>query len=155
MSNGTIPAGEIRFYDNYIPALPAEDYVLRAEQSLVSNGDEIASPSAEQAFSAVGPRFALDPAEIQSVFPPNNSTGTYGYKLPHIVLTQRALPWERKLEQDPAVPWLALLVFAQGELQPPAGAAAGSDLANPTLVATCPVEQLRRPPDPESASTGS
>ena len=143
-----IPLGDIRFHDNFIPALHAEDYTLTVTQSVTSADGKLSeAPHAVQAFSVVAPRFALDPGEIQSFFPPDNSSGTYGDKLPHIVLNQRALPWERLLGPGAAatLPWLALLVFAEGELLPPGGVAPMSSLTNPTLTAACTTALLRTP----------
>jgi hypothetical protein len=141
MSGAPIPAGDIRFYDGYKP-LGAGDYTLTATQVVTST--DAAHPlsqttTATQAFSVAAPRFALDPTEVQSMYPPANASGPYGAILPHVVLTERALPWERALADNyphpanpnaPAYPWLALLLFADGELIAPAGGPA----SNPTLV---------------------
>ena len=157
MSNGAIPPYQVAFYDSYTPPLLADDYTFVVDQKLAGGGGTITEQRATQDFSVVAPRFALDPSEIQSVFPPANSTGPYGEKLPHVVLTERALPWERLLGRNlPALanpnaksyPWLALLVFGEDELLPPGGAAPASLLANPTMTATWPVARLLEPGDP-------
>ncbi|HSD11180.1 MAG TPA: hypothetical protein VLF14_09360, partial [Candidatus Binatia bacterium] len=62
------------------------------------------------------PRFKLPPDQLLSAFPPANSEGAYESRLPQIVLKRRTLPWERAIEpSDPNMPWLALVVIAEGE----------------------------------------
>ena len=57
-----------------------------------------------------------------STYPPANTEGAYGARLPQVVIKRRTLPWERTV--DPAnksgidtadTPWLALVVVAEGE----------------------------------------
>ena len=70
-------------------------------------------------FDVAGERFWLNPNEIDSVYPPEGSTGDYSNDLPHIALSRDTLPWERtaKADSDPdkRKPWLALLLFNQDE----------------------------------------
>jgi hypothetical protein len=117
----SLAAGDIRFYDNYVPTLGMGDYLINVTQHL----NPTTSPAidecwaASQPFSVQGPRYALPPDELFSVFPPDNSQGIYDQFLPHVVLSQRELPWERNVfeEADPATqtPWMALLLFVEGE----------------------------------------
>ena len=129
--NGSIPVGDIRFYDNYLPPLDAGDYVISVRQKVASttvadDGKAINQTfPAQQLFSVVAPRFALDPADIHSVFPPADSSGMFDQNLPHIVLTKRNLPWERYLvEGNQTTPWLALLLLSPDEIIAPATPAA-------------------------------
>jgi hypothetical protein len=159
MSGEPIPAGDIRFYDGYKPALDAGDYTLTATQK--TDSTDTAHPLSEtttatQFFSVTAPRFAMDPAEIQSIYPPANATGPFDRKLPNVVLKERALPWERELADQfphppnpnaPAYPWVALLVFAEADIIPPSGNAASS-APNPTLVGTYKVSDFLKPTDP-------
>jgi hypothetical protein len=160
---GSIPAGDIRFYDNYEPPLDAGDYVISVQQRVTSRAGEppldqtfpAAIPAGTnpvpltQKFSVVAPRFALDPADIHSAFPPDNSSGAFDQNLPHVVLTKRALPWERYLVAgNRATPWLALLLLSPDEIMAPADAAATATatLANPTRTGTYRSSQLLEPP---------
>jgi hypothetical protein len=157
--NDPIPLGDIRFYDSYRPLLDAGDYQLSIEQKIDST-DSTTPPLSESAtpvtqpFSVVAPRFALDPSEVQSVFPPANASGAFGENLPHVVLMQRALPWERELGTNlpkpdnpnvEAYPWLALLLFTEDQILPPPNAPAQSGMTNPTKVGTYKVADIRAP----------
>lgn len=98
--NGSIPVGDIEFYDRYEALLGAGDYSISAQQVVDStdSGHPLQQTfTADQAFSVVAPRFQLPAADVQSVFPPDNASGAFGQNLPHAVLTQRVLPWERPL----------------------------------------------------------
>ena len=154
----------IRFYDGYRPDLFAGDYTLTAVQQTVSTdpAHPLSDTShASQAFSVAAPRFALDSAEVQSFYPPANQSGQYDYKLPNIVLTERALPWERELADDfpkppipnaPAYPWLALLVLETDDILLPAGTAAPTG-PNPTRVGSYAVSDFMNPSDPSVLHT--
>ncbi|HST60254.1 MAG TPA: hypothetical protein VLK84_16225 [Longimicrobium sp.] len=158
MSNGPIPAGDIQFYDSYLPLLEAGDYTITAKQQVDST--DAAHPLSTsfqltQPFSVVAPRFALAPAQVQSVFPPANASGQFTQNLPHVVLMERALPWEREIGANvkpppanpnvKAYPWMALLVFTADEITPPPGYDPTSSLSNPTLAGTYPVAKLLHP----------
>jgi hypothetical protein len=151
---GAISGGDIRFYDNYQAPLDAGDYLISIQQQVnslsgmpVLNQAIPAGGPLTQAFTVVAPRFTLDPADIYSVFPPNNSNGAFDQNLPHVVLTKRNLPWERYLqEENKATPWLALLLLAPDEIFPPGGNVPASTLVNPTGVGTYRSSQLLNPP---------
>jgi hypothetical protein len=60
---------------------------------------------------------ALDQVEV-------GSDGSYGLRLPQVVIKRRTLPWERRVRikvgnnwqnEDEKIPWLALVVIADGE----------------------------------------
>lgn len=64
------------------------------------------------------PRFTMPPDQILSSFPPANAEGSFGDRLPQVVLKRRTLPWERNPAGGSTVsttPWLALVVLAEGE----------------------------------------
>lgn len=155
MSGAPIPSGDIQFYDRYKPALQAGEtpYTLTATQTLASTAGAALSqtPSVSEQFWISAPRFALDPSEIQSLFPPSNASGNYDQILANIVLKERSLPWERELEANsPDTPWLALLVFAQGEIIAPASGSTG----NPTLTSSCAVSEFIASTDPTIVNLG-
>lgn len=150
--NGSIPVGDIRFYDNYLPPLDAGDYVISVHQkvdstTLSGDGKPLNTTfPAQQSFSIKAPRFALDPADIHSVFPPAGSSGMFDQNLPHIVLTKRNLPWERYLvPENKTTPWLALLLFSPDEIVAPP-APVTSTLANPSRAGTYKVSEILQPP---------
>jgi hypothetical protein len=116
----TVGPGEIRFFDRHVPALPIGDYTIDAYQTVApsdgANGHVFSEDfTATQAFSVAGPRYALPPDDVYSVFPPPNAGGVFGQFLPHVVLTKRELPWERDVFADGHTPWLAVLLFGPGD----------------------------------------
>lgn len=160
---------DVTFYDNYVPHLPAAEYTITLSQRLTGADvtpsgaggaiPESPHPPVSQRFYVAGPRFtALPRAEIHRPFPPKNGTGSYQEYLPEVAFIKRDLPWERQLDltgnesQDAKVPWLALLVFTDGQLLVPAAPGGaprtptGQDLqANPAVVASLPLNQIAMP----------
>ncbi len=139
----SLPAGDVRFFDNYVPTLEADQYTITVTQTL--NSSDTAHPlsqtfKATQRFSVIAPRFALPPEDVQSVFPPQNASGVFGQNLAHIVLNQRVLPWERLIDDAPkGTPWMALLLLTEDEIIPPVGAITPYALTNPTMAGKYPV----------------
>ena len=152
---------EVTFFDNFVPTLLDGQYTIQVSQALAVDTEQTQKDQgntgippapqapATQSFIVRGPRFALDPADVQSVFPPQNATGDYDQYLPMIVFNKRSLPWERRLPNAVAgAPWLALLVLTPDQLLPPEPAVgsatsqpAGSQ-ANPTCVASFPLDNV-------------
>ncbi|MHB1169956.1 MAG: hypothetical protein ACYC28_11830 [Longimicrobiales bacterium] len=104
--------GHFRLHGRAQPPLVAGDYVIEGEQSIPEE------PSARfdeyrGHLRVTAPRFRLPPDHVLSTFPPANSEGAYETRQPQIVLRRRTLPWERS--SDPTIPWLALVVIAEGE----------------------------------------
>jgi hypothetical protein len=153
--DNAIRAGDVQFFDNFVPALEADEYTITVTQSAASS--DSAHPldqtfSAIQKFAVIAPRFALPPEDVQSVFPPQNAIGIFDQNLAHVVLNQRVLPWERLIiEGDDStigIPWMALLLFTPDQIVPPAGTAPQSALlTNPTLVGSYPVTSSQQSPD--------
>ncbi|MEM6271710.1 MAG: hypothetical protein AAF998_19895 [Bacteroidota bacterium] len=109
---------QVEFSSSHRPQLPAGEYTLNISPSLSVAGDNksVDIPvTLSQEFAVAGERFALNPTEIDSVFPPAGSIGDHSNVLPHIVLKRSTLPWERSAnpneDDSVAQPWLALLVF--------------------------------------------
>jgi hypothetical protein len=157
---------DITFYDNFIPSLHAGQYKITVSQTLTvdtaqtqQDGGNAAGvpsqpqPPVSQKFLVRGPRFIIDPADVHRVFPPRSGTGAYHEYVPMIVFNKRALPWERELsltgfQNVGLYPWMALLVFADGELlapQPATGNATppqpGSQ-QNPARTASFPLNDV-------------
>lgn len=158
-ASAQLPSGEVRFYDNYEAPLEAGDYSIAATQHVQNTPDGLAPKGqplnrdipaggpAQQLFTVVAPRFRLDPADVQSVFPPDSGSGTFDQNLPHVVLTKRGLPWERYLvEGNKTTPWLAVLLFSPDEVVPPADASSQNPLANPSRAGTYYLSEVINPP---------
>jgi hypothetical protein len=133
----------VRFYDNSMPPLQSGSYQITVAQKLVDPTGKFtkelpAEPFTQnQAFDVLGPRFRLDPLDVFAVYPPGSSVGEFGNHLPQIVLTRRTLPWERPIGPNtPSVPWLALLLFDEGEILYD-----GDPDSNPTLGQTVDIRE--------------
>lgn len=110
-----IAVGQLQLFDYYEPALAAGNYRLEVKHTLDTKDAEQHVFSAQQEFVVTAPQFTLDAAQIINQYPPAGSTGLYGEVLPHIVLKDPMLPWERTMGGN-HTPWLALLVFDESEL---------------------------------------
>ena len=134
----SISAGEIKFYDSIQPPLPAGDYTLSAKQEILGITGQTVDPYlSNQPLLVNGPRFTLNPSQINSVFPPANQEGSFSNYLPNIVFNNFTLPWSReinppvstaeikarqkaKLGTEDAdinqIPWMGLLTFYPEDL---------------------------------------
>lgn len=120
------PAGAMYLFDYVTPPLMPGSYRVEASTRVHASGiNETLSQTRH--FDVVGPRFALSPADVGGVFPPRNARGSFEGTLPHIAIKRRTFPWERRIAaalprpaasaQPPEypVPWVALLLFDDGE----------------------------------------
>jgi len=124
----TVNAGQIQFVEACHPPLVAGDYTAGMSQA-IKESEDAAVPwnsdpyISELAFSVDAPRFTLSPADIHSVYPPVNATGSFDNALPHVVFTRRTLPWERTLDGmppefgKPFPAWMGLLLLTEDELR--------------------------------------
>ncbi|GHI10532.1 hypothetical protein AQI88_31140 [Streptomyces cellostaticus] len=120
------PQLNVQFLDSLVPRLSAGRYTLTAHQTLTRGGqpvDEGYLPTAAspvvQPLEVRAPRFGVEPEWIHGAYPPADATGLYSDVLPHVTLTRPTLPWERDGEaakNGTRLPWLALLVFGEGEV---------------------------------------
>src|SRR4051812_17449774 len=102
--------------DSHQPALAPGSYELQVAWKVEIDGKaEVVETTESVNFDVASERFWLDPSEIDSVYPPEGSTGDYGNHLPHIALSRDTLPWERFAKAGSDAPWLALLLFDQDE----------------------------------------
>jgi hypothetical protein len=117
-----VAPGQFVLHSSAVPDLTAGTYVVHADQSFTA--PDATSSTLDSYIEVTGPRYKLPPDQVLSTFPPNKSQGSFSSRLPQIVLKRRTLPWER--EADPAlavggvpsgVPWLALVVLADGECE--------------------------------------
>ncbi|MGW0555734.1 hypothetical protein ACWDZ6_16200 [Streptomyces sp. NPDC002926] len=109
-----LPVGDLQFYDNYVPALAPGNWRITVGHTLagVVTGDL----GAIQNMVVSAPQFAIDTNAVLNQYPPAGSTGQYAQVLPHIVLNDALLPWERTLTGSSDNPWLALLVLGEDEI---------------------------------------
>jgi hypothetical protein len=122
------------------PRLDAGDYTLKATQEVAGGPTE---PYTSH-LRITSPRFRMPPDQILSTFPPANSEGAYESRLPQIVLRRRTLPWERIIDgAQRQIPWLALVVIAEGEGQ----------LSGETPVGEC-ITPGKTLPGPSDVATG-
>jgi hypothetical protein len=105
---------EVVFIQNAIPPLRDGEYLLSATQEIP--GQDPGRFSAAATFVVTGERFSIQPAEIDSIFPPSLANGEFDGVLAHVVFNRRTLPWERRINTPgssrsyPDAPWLAVLV---------------------------------------------
>ncbi|QNP74856.1 hypothetical protein IAG44_39030 [Streptomyces roseirectus] len=118
----TIPIGDVELHDHYLPALPAGDYRIEATHAL-RTGPEASAQAvggtfrAVQRFTVRAPQVAVDTTAVVARQPPDSSEGRFAEVLPHLVLGDPMLPWERELSgADRSTPWLALLVLTDDQL---------------------------------------
>ncbi len=125
----TVAEGHFQLYAHLTPVLPAGDYRFTTNQDLTATGPKGALDSGDLPVEPLttyvrvtSPRYQLPPDQVLSTYPPANTEGSYGARLPQIVLKRRTLPWERTVDpegestvDDANTPWLALVVLAEGQ----------------------------------------
>jgi len=119
----SIAEGHFRLYTHITPALKAGDYRFTSSQQLTATGPDGALGAADLPVQELqthvhvdAPRYLLPPDQVLSTYPPAGTEGAYGARLPQVVIKRRTLPWERAVDGgDAGTPWLALVVFAEGE----------------------------------------
>lgn len=127
--------GEMHVYAFYAPALDADEkYSIISNQNAeitLPDGDPSAQPAKPatvltpviqneqpQAFSIAAPEFRLEYGDVHSTYPPGGHADC-PQTLPHVVLSDPHLPWERGRrnskgmpdESRNRIPWMALFVF--------------------------------------------
>ncbi|MFD4394594.1 hypothetical protein [Kitasatospora sp. NPDC058478] len=106
-----------RFFDHRIPSLSAGRYRINVEQSITGIDTGSSLPTRQQPFDVRQLRFAIADTDVHACYPVPGAVGTYSQLLPHITLDTPALPWFRRLKgAEEGVPWIALLLFREGEL---------------------------------------
>lgn len=108
--------GHFVLHSRFVPDLTAGTYHLTGTEDVVGGGP---TQPYDGYIRVNSPRYRMPPDQILSVFPPANSEGAYEARLPQVVIKRRTLPWERNpfpgQAPDTKVPWLALVVIAEGE----------------------------------------
>jgi hypothetical protein len=112
-------------YDHFLPSMKAASYTLNIESKMTSreSGEVFHHEIREFGFVVDAPRFTLvTQDEVRSCSPPHGGNADYRGMLPHIVLNNRALPWERSIDPESArtnervIPWMALLLLTNDEM---------------------------------------
>ncbi len=145
----TSPSDVIHFQARHRPALPSGEYSVTVRHQISLAGvtpDRVVDADTKFAsdplsFGVFGPRYVLHDSDVEAEFPPRSAQGKFGEVLPHIILSRATLPWERSgsAASGPNAtpfPWLALLVFSEGEIQV-------SNLAVGTIQPTNPLSPIR------------
>jgi len=109
--------GTIQFSSYCSPPLDPGNFKLEVRQTVKELKEDPDPAPALSPFTfdfvVGGPRFALNPADIYSVYPPEGSTGDFAHTLPHVLFTRPTIPWERSLTAaPPGRPWMALLLLS-------------------------------------------
>lgn len=114
-----VPEGHFQLYTRIPPDLEAGEWRIRADHELEDDDGSVGSVERSNVHITINsPRYALPPGQVLSTFPPANSIGSYGSRLPQVVLKRRTLPWERLVDDDrPDTPWMALVLIAEGEAE--------------------------------------
>ncbi|WP_327223137.1 DNRLRE domain-containing protein [Streptomyces platensis] len=138
----TRPDLNVSFYDHLDPKATAGVYTIAVEHRLTKGGVRVDAgaelPKAVDSYEIRAAQFVLDPSSVHATFPPTGAVGRYTHVLPHLTLSRAILPWERQLLGRAAkAPWLALLVFAAGELD--------DDPDAQGEFTTRPISELREP----------
>jgi hypothetical protein len=111
--------GFFNLWSALTPPLKAGQFRLDAQVDLDPGTAPTSMPveTGQTFFTVDAPRFALPADQLLSTYPPANGNGAYSERLPQVVLKRRTLPWERApgTGADAPLPWLALVVIAQGE----------------------------------------
>ena len=157
MTADPLAAGQVRFYDGLTPALTAGPWTVQVSHDILTgDGTKVntASFTASQDIQVTAPQFSLDASAVVAVYPPAASAGPYAEVLPHVLLADALLPWERPMPAAGA-PWLALLVLTDDEL---IGGTASATRTQTTTVAELlhPEAVVRKPaatPGPGVAGT--
>ncbi|MEM7372882.1 MAG: hypothetical protein AAF587_29945 [Bacteroidota bacterium] len=108
---------KIKYIATDLPGLQSGQYQLSAQQTLAIDGHQQALFQASQEIAVSGERFGLNPQEIYTVFPANNSQGDHSHTLPHVVLNRSTHPWEWSMPEvdDTMLPWMAVILLQEDE----------------------------------------
>lgn len=120
----------------FLPPMVAGSYQVTVDQDILRNKKSVQKIKKAFSFGVDAARFTLNTSDIYSVYPPANRSGNYSGQLPHVIFSRRTLPWERTIDGkppvfqreetpqqkqtpqvSPPVPWMALLLFDDDEMQ--------------------------------------
>ncbi|MCJ1309781.1 hypothetical protein MMC25_003442 [Agyrium rufum] len=122
--------GDMQLYSFYEPSLTAGQWQIQISQKIsvpagvpsdkypafVQELEQSTDFPSLQTFDVVAPQVTLDPSQVHSVYPPQGHADQPNI-LPHVVLNDPHLPWERQLasttvrKDEDIMPWLAVIPF--------------------------------------------
>lgn len=109
----------LRLVDYRLPVLKAGLYEITVTQGIRKAGQiQETFPKKIQSFYVGGCRFAWNKGMVVNTYPPRGSAGSFTNALPHVVLADSTLPWERQYGAAEKTPWLALFLLRRDEIEP-------------------------------------
>ena len=118
----TLSPGQEQLFSSYVPGLEAGLHTINVEQDIAAGGQKL-KQATSHTFNVIAPRFALPDNAVDSFYPPQGHADRAEI-VPHMVFNDPTLPWERIAssiydadDSTNTVPWLAMLLFTQGELR--------------------------------------
>ncbi len=115
-NNSECAQQSMEFVPQKRPALKAGDYEVAVSHEIKAGDETKQLTTKGKKFSVRGKRFFLDEADGRFCYPPRGGKGDFGAVLPHIVLKDATLPWQRTAcGKEKQTPWLALLLFNDEE----------------------------------------
>lgn len=115
-NNSEYAGQSMEFVPQKRPALKTGDYEVSIDHKIMAGDEEKQLLSRGKKFSVRGERFFLDEADDHFCYPPMGEKGDFAAVLPHIVLKNETLPWQRTAcGKEKQTPWLALLLFTAEE----------------------------------------
>ncbi|MGO4257994.1 hypothetical protein [Marmoricola sp. RAF53] len=120
-----VDPGKFRLYSRIEPPLKAGSYRFTTRQNLGASdshgplgSDKLPVEELVTHVRVRSPQYVLPTDQVLSTFPPAGREGSFGSRLPQVVLRRRTLPWERTVDEaHPDEPWLALVLIAEGEAE--------------------------------------
>ncbi|MFH9267877.1 hypothetical protein ACH4KN_27060 [Streptomyces sp. NPDC017546] len=97
-------------------AVQAGTYKVAVATEVAGHGVSGARRDASHELTVAGPRFALEAAAVESLYPPPGSSADYRQTMAHLALTEPSLPWQRSADAG-STPWLALVVLSATDLR--------------------------------------
>src|SRR5256884_1016987 len=112
-----LAVGQIKLYDDVLPNLASGAWQVQVSHDVVDGANAVNPQpfTATQEVIVTAPQFTISSDAVVATFPPDTSAGPYAEVLPHVVLADPLLPWEREIGAA-GTPWLALLVLTDDEV---------------------------------------
>ena len=110
--------GQVTFIQYDEPALKDGEYTITVRQDTNQPAPNNSFQASRQ-FAVAGERFSFDPSDLAAVFPPDLAAGELPGVLPHVLFNRATLPWERSATGEAGAPWLAVLLFDDGQAPAP------------------------------------
>lgn len=116
---GSGTAAALRLVDYRLPVLKAGLYDITVAQGVQKAGQiQETFPQKTQSFYVGGCRFGWNKGTVVNTYPPRGSAGSFANALPHVILADSTLPWERQYGTGAETPWLALFLLRRDEIEP-------------------------------------